>query len=165
MSNLTKRCVRVLGLLFLLLPNAALADTGFLDRKVTVGGTDYRYQVYVPADVNRSHKWPVIVFLHSNGAQGVDGRRQTATGLASLIPRDRTRVPAIVVFPQANPGSRWSNPAMHEQVLACLDSAAKEFNGDADRFYLIGYSMGVYLAQSPQPDTAISRASGDCRID
>lgn len=128
--------------LFLLLPNAALADTGFIDRKVTVGGTTYRYQVYVPADFDRSHKWPVIVFLHDNGGRGVDGLSQTNTGLASIIRRDRTRVPAIVVFPQANPNSRWSSPVMQEQILACLDATAKEFNGDADRFYLIGYSMG-----------------------
>jgi predicted peptidase len=142
MSNAIKWRVRILGLLFFLLPNAALADTGFIDRKVTVGGNEYRYQVYVPADFKRSRKWPVIVFLHSNGAQGVDGRSQTNGGLASIIRRDRARVPAIVVFPQATPGSRWSGPVMHEQILACLDATAKEFNGDPDRFYLIGYSMG-----------------------
>ena len=124
--------------LFLLLPNAALADTGFIDCKVTVNGAEYRYQVYVPADFNRSHKWPVIVFLHDNGARGVDGLSQTNAGLASVIRRDRARVPAIVVFPQANTSSRWSSPVMQEQILACLDAAAREFNGDADCFYLIG---------------------------
>lgn len=134
--------VRIVRLLFLLLPTAAFADTGFVDRKVTVGGTEYRYQVYVPAEFSRSHKWPVIVFLHDNGPRGVDGLSQTNTGLASIIRRDRARVPAIVVFPQANLSSRWSSPVMQEQVIACLDAAAKEFNGDADRFYLIGYSMG-----------------------
>ena len=138
MSN----AIRFIGILLLLVPNAALADTGFVDRKVTVGGTVYRYQVYVPADFKPSHKWPVIVYLHGNGARGVDGLSQTDTGLASVIRRDRARVPAIVVFPQANPSSRWSSPAMQEQILACLDAAAREFNGDADRFYLIGYSMG-----------------------
>jgi predicted peptidase len=135
-------CVRVIGTLLLLVPNAALGDTGFLDRKVTIRGTAYPYQVYVPSDFNRSHKWPVIVFLHGNGARGVDGLSHTDTGLASVIRRDRARVPAIVVFPQANPSSRWSSPEMQEQVLACLDATAREFNGDADRFYLIGYSMG-----------------------
>ena len=155
MSNAINRCVLVIGVLFLLVPSAALADTGFIERKVTVGGTAYRYQVYVPADFNPGNKWPVIVFLHSNGAQGIDGLSHTATGLASIIRRDRTRVPAIVVFPQAHPGSRWSNPVMHDQVLACLDATAKEFNGDADRFYLIGYSMGgqgVLRISSRWPD-------------
>ena len=143
MYNAINWRVRLIGLLFLLLvPNAALADTGFIDRKLTVGGITYRYQVYVPAEFNPKHKWPVIVFLHDNGGRGVDGRSQTNTGLASIIRHDRTRVPAIVVFPQASPSSRWSNPVMQEQVLACLDATAKEFNGDAERFYLIGYSMG-----------------------
>ncbi len=134
--------IRIVGVLLLLFPTAALADTGFIDRKVTIRNTAYRYQVYVPADFNPSQKWPVIVFLHDNAARGVDGLRQTETGLASVIRRDRARVPAIVVFPQANPSSRWSSPTMQEQVLACLDAAAREFNGDADRVYLIGYSMG-----------------------
>ena len=134
--------LRIVGVLLLLGPTAALADTGFIDRKVTVGNATYRYQVYVPADFDRSHKWAVIVYLHDNGARGVDGIRQTATGLASVIRRDRARVPAIVVFPQADPSSRWSNPVMHEQILACLDATTKEFNGDADRVYLMGYSMG-----------------------
>ena len=142
MSNATNWRVHLIGILFLLVPNAALADTGFVDRKVTIEGTTYRYQVYVPADFNRNHKWPVIVFLHDNSARGVDGLRQTDMGLASVIRRDRARVPAIVVFPQADPNSRWSSPVMQKQILASLDAAAKEFNGDADRFYLIGYSMG-----------------------
>jgi predicted peptidase len=142
MSNAINTRVHLIVLLILLVPNTALADTGFIDRKVTIEGTAYRYQVYVPADFNRSRKWPVIVFLHSNGAQGMDGLSHTNTGLASVIRRDRARVPGIVVFPQAVPSSRWSNPAMQEQILACLDAAAREFNGDADRFYLIGYSMG-----------------------
>jgi predicted peptidase len=142
MYNAINWRVRIVGVVLLLLPNAALADTGFIDRKVTVNGATYRYQVYVPAEFNPNHKWPVIVFLHDNGARGVDGLSQTNTGLASIIRRDRTRVPAIVVFPQASPGSRWSSPVMQEQILACLDATAKEFNGDADRFYLIGYSMG-----------------------
>ena len=155
MSTAINTRVLLIAVLFLLVSNAARADTGFIDRKVTVGGTAYRYQVYVPADFNRSQKWPVIVFLHSNGGQGVDGLRQTATGLASLIRRDRTRVRAIVVFPQASPSSRWSSPAMHEQILACLDATAREFNGDADSFYLIGYSMGgqgVLRLSSRWPD-------------
>ena len=142
MSNAINRLVLIIGVVFLLIPSAALADTGFLDRKATVGGTAYRYQVYVPADFNPGHNWPVIVYLHSNGAGGVDGLSHTNTGLASVIRRDGARVPAIVVFPQADPTSRWSSPVMQEQVLACLDAAAREFNGDADRFYLVGYSMG-----------------------
>ena len=143
MSNaIDTRVLIIIGALFLLLPGAAIADTGFVDRKVTVGGSVYRYQVYVPVDFNRRHKWPVIVYLHGNGARGVDGLSHTDTGLASVIRRDRARVPAIVVFPQADPNSRWSSPTMHQQVLACLDAAAREFNGDADRFYLVGYSMG-----------------------
>ena len=142
MSNPINWRIRIIGLLFFFLPSVALAETGFVGRQITVGGNEYRYQVFVPADFKRGHKWPVIVFLHDNGGRGVDGVSHTKTGLASMIRRERARVPAIVVFPQANPSSRWSSPVMQEQVLACLDATAKEFNGDLERFYLIGYSMG-----------------------
>src|SRR5688572_3778582 len=50
--------IRIAGVLLLIFPTAALADTGFLDRRVTIGSTAYRYQVYVPANFNHSHKWP-----------------------------------------------------------------------------------------------------------
>ena len=48
------------------------ADTGFLDRTVTIGTVTYRYQVYVPAEHSGSKLWPVIVDLHGNGGQGAD---------------------------------------------------------------------------------------------
>ena len=136
------RFVYVPALICFLISNPALGDTGFLDRQVTIRGSAYRYQVYVPEGFNPGRKWPVIVFLHGNGANGVDGIRQTDTGLARAIRRDRARVPAIVVLPQASPGSRWSSPPMQKQTLACLEAAAREFNGDPDRVYLMGYSMG-----------------------
>jgi predicted peptidase len=136
------RFIHLIALLCLVGVSPALGDTGFLDRQVTVGGTLYRYQVYIPAEFDRGHKWPVIVYLHDNGPRGVDGLSQTDAAFASTIRRDRSRVPAIVIFPQAIPSARWSTPSMQDQTLACLDATAKEFNGDPDRVYLIGYSMG-----------------------
>jgi predicted peptidase len=121
----------------------AYGDTGFLDRSVTIGAVTYRYQVYVPAEHSRTKSWPVVIDLHGNGAQGPDGLLQTARGLAEQIRLNRSRFPAVVVFPQAETGKRWLDDDMEELVIAELDRTMTEFAGDPLRVYLTGFSMGA----------------------
>jgi predicted peptidase len=121
----------------------AFADTGFLDRSVTVGNKTYRYQVYVPADHASKKAWPVVVQLHGNGGQGPDGLLPTARGMADYIRLNRSRFPAVAVFPQAETGKRWLDGDMEELVIAELDRTMAEFNGDPSRVYLAGFSMGA----------------------
>jgi predicted peptidase len=133
------------------------ADTGFLDRSVTLGGEVYRYQVYVPLQWNKQQRWPVILFLHGGSGRGRDGMLPTEnSGLGDAIRRDRDRFPAIVVFPQLRgtrdrvesgvlirgSGETWANPTMQEQALAALDASIKEFSGDPGRVYAVGLSLG-----------------------
>ncbi len=119
-------------------------ETGFLNRKVTVQGTDYRYVVYVPGNWDRHTKWPVILFLHGSGERGDDGLIQSEVGLGGAIRRHIERYPAVVVMPQCRDKVWWDDPAMESQALAALDAALKEFNGDSSRVYLTGLSMGGY---------------------
>lgn len=119
------------------------AQTGFLDRTITIDGAPYRYQVYVPADYTPSTTWPVIVSLHGNGRQGTDGMLQTGTDFAIHIRENRAPFPAIVVFPQGKIGTRWFYPQMQQLVLAELDHTTAEFRVDTTRLYLHGYSMGA----------------------
>lgn len=137
--------MRILKLftLALLLPVSVSAQTGFLDRSVALKGETFRYQVYVPADYESKRSWPVMVFLHGNGDQGSDGRKQTERGLAARIRQDPTQFPAIVIFPQAKVGTRWFNPEMKELVMAALKQTTDEFRGDRRRVYLTGFSMGA----------------------
>jgi len=119
------------------------ADTGFLDRATQFNGETYRYQVYVPLEWTKAQKWPVVLYLHGNGNQGDDGSLQLeTTGISVAIRQQRKRFPMIVVFPQARQGTRWSTPRMQDMALALLDAAVLEFNGDSDRLYLTGFSMG-----------------------
>jgi predicted peptidase len=120
-----------------------VADTGFLDRTITVGGVTYRYQVYVPAEHTRATSWPVIVNLHGNGGQGTDALLPTRQGLADRIRANRSQVPAIVLFPQAAVGKRWLDGDMQELVMAELERTVSEFGGDPARIYLTGFSMGA----------------------
>src|SRR6187455_465713 len=126
----------------LLIASPAAGQTGFLDQAVTLHGTTYRYQVYVPSDYAPTRAWPLIVSLHGNGRQGSDGMLQTGTDFAIRVRENRTPFPALVVFPQAQVGTRWADVEMEEMVIAALDQTMARFRVDAARVYLHGYSMG-----------------------
>jgi len=123
---------------------AHASETGFLNRVVTVGQDSFKYEVYVPANWNRSQKWPVILFLHGAGERGDDGIIQTEVGIGTAIRRHVERFPAVVVFPQCRKESRWTDEPMEAQALKALDATIKEFNGDPARVYLTGISMGGF---------------------
>lgn len=120
-----------------------MAETGFLDRSITIDGQLHRYQVYVPADYTPSKAWPVIVSLHGNGRQGSDGMLAAGTEFAARIRENRAPFPAIVVFPQAQTGLRWFYPEMERLVMAELDQTIAEFRVDPARVSLHGFSMGA----------------------
>jgi predicted peptidase len=144
---------------------AATRETGFLNRTVTVDGTTYKYAVYVPANFSPEKKWPIVLFLHGAGERGEEGSLQTDTGIGTALRRYPDRYPAIVVMPQCRPNQNWNLPAMQAQALAALEQSSTEFNGDPDRTYLTGLSLGGYgtwgLAQAkPGKFAAIAPVCG-----
>jgi len=116
-------------------------ETGFLNRTLSIDGEKFRYQVYVPAEYDDSRKWPVILFLHGSGERGSDGLHQTVVGLGSAIRSHPERFPAIVIFPQAPEGKRWSGQG-EAIALKALEQTLAQFEADPDRVYLVGLSMG-----------------------
>ena len=146
-----RRCARyllVLGMVALsfmaIRTEAKKPETGFLDRTLAVGGTTYKYQVFIPDDWTKQKKWPVILFLHGAGERGEDGLVPTEVGIGTAIRRDRSRFPAIVVMPQCRKNGWWSEPTMANMAMAALGAAQKEFRGDTTRIYLTGLSLGGY---------------------
>ena len=132
-------------LLTLALPVAAAPpiETGFLDRKLIQGNVSYRYQVYVPVNYVRGKLHPVILFLHGAGEGGEDGILQTQVGLGPAIRQARERFPFIVVFPQARRNQFWAGE-MATLALRALDQIVKEFNGDPQRLFVTGISLGGF---------------------
>src|SRR5258708_27315142 len=131
-------------LLLLATTTLARVQTGFLDRTVSVSGTEYRYQVFVPANFTQKKTWPVVLFLHGSGERGDDGLIQTDVGIGHAIRLSNSRLPFIVVMPQCRKEKIWGDSAMQAQALAALDATIKEFHGDRNRVYLTGLSMGGY---------------------
>jgi predicted peptidase len=120
------------------------AETGFLNREVNLNGETYRYQVYVPQNWTKQQKWPVVLFLHGAGERGDDGLVQTDVGIGTAIRKNASRFPAIVVMPQCRKDIWWPAEQMQAQALQALEQSIKEFNGDRERVYLTGLSMGGY---------------------
>jgi len=133
-------------ILLTVLPTAHLAaETGFVSREVTLDGVPYLYQVFIPSQWSEDESWPVIFFLHGAGERGSDGVKQTAEGLPEILRREPD-FPAIVVMPQCRRRMWWGEPAMEAQAFSALAASMEEFNGDPDRLYLTGLSMGGYGA-------------------
>lgn len=122
---------------------AADTPTGFLNKSLSIDGTEYRYVVYVPRDYTAEKEWPVILFLHGAGERGSDGLKQTEVGLGRALRLFPERYPAIVVMPQCATGDRWAG-RMAEMALRALDRTLEEYRIDRSRQYLTGLSMGGF---------------------
>jgi predicted peptidase len=125
----------------------------------------YRYVVYVPPNWTAAEKWPVILFLHGSIERGDDGEKQSKVCIANSVRKDPKRFPAILVMPQCRVGVDWSADPMEAQVFAALDASTKEFNGDRERTYLTGFSMGgggtwVLAGRHPERFAALVPISG-----
>lgn len=141
-------------------------NSEFVERTLEFDGKAHRYQVFVPSSRAGGHSPPVIVFLHGSGERGDDGGKPTLVGIGPYIRARQADFPAIVVFPQAPEGSEWSGHV--GLVFAQLDAATREFNGDRDRTYLTGLSMGGYgvwdvALQAPGRFAALAPICGGVR--
>jgi poly(3-hydroxybutyrate) depolymerase len=123
-------------------------ETGFLNRRIQIGATTYRYQVYLPEEWRRNDRkqWPVILFLHGRGERGQEGMWQTQIGLPQAIRDHPERWPFVVVMPQCAIDRYWTDKEMLAMAMAELDRTSAEFHGDPARTYLSGLSMGGYGA-------------------
>lgn len=138
------RVALILSSVLICFAPASAADTGFLNRTVSVDGVTYRFQVYVPADWTPQQSWPVALFLHGSGERGDDGLLQTQVGIGTAIRTHANDFKLIVVLTQCRKGKIWGNPDMQTQALAALAQSVTEFHGDPARLYLTGLSMGGY---------------------
>jgi predicted peptidase len=143
-------------------------DEVFQSRAITVGATEYKFRVFMPKGWTRKKKSPVILFLHGAGERGDDNLAQTRVGIGPAILRQQETLPFIVVLPQCPRNRWWTEPDMQEQALKALDHTVKEFNGDPERSYLTGLSMGGYgswimAAANPSKFAAIAVVCGGVR--
>ena len=118
----------------------AMLAGAFLVRSVVVDGAPRKYQIWVPAAYDASHKWPAILFLHGSGERGSDGTKQITVGLGPAL--SKVDPQAIVVFPQCPENVRWVGRIPTRIAIAALDATEREFAIDKKRVALTGMSMG-----------------------
>lgn len=143
-------------------------DQAFQTRAITIGGTEYGFRVFIPKHWTRKKKSPVILFLHGAGERGDDNLAQTRVGIGPSILRQQETLPFIIVMPQCPRNRWWTEPDMQAQALKALDQTIKEFNGDPQRTYLTGLSMGGYgswvmAANNPTRFAAVAVVCGGVR--
>ena len=121
-------------------------ETGFLNRRIALHGTIYRYQVYLPEEWRRDDlkQWPILLFLHGRGERGSEGMWQTQIGLPQAVRDHPERWPFVIVMPQCPLGHYWTDPDMEAMAMEELDRESAEFHTDPERTYLSGLSMGGY---------------------
>ncbi|MBM83925.1 MAG: hypothetical protein CMJ78_25495 [Planctomycetaceae bacterium] len=125
---------------------------GFVNRVFKDEDGDHKYAVFIPRDYDSSKKWPVILFLHGAGERGNDGVQQTRIGLGPYIKAQEDTFPFIAVFPQCEKLTGrilngWSpGTADGDRAIKILDTIENEFNVDATKRFLTGWSMGGYGA-------------------
>jgi predicted peptidase len=115
-------------------------------------GETMPYRIFVPANYDRSHKYPLVLWLHGFNGRGNDNMRQITAGnaLGSQVwtrAENQQRFPSFVVAPQS-PDGVWANTEKQEKAdalqlaLEIVDAVRNEFNIDTQRIYVMGQSMG-----------------------
>lgn len=97
----------------------------------------YDFWLYVPEDYNVAVKKPVIMFLHGKSLSGNDLNMVRHYGCIDAVMRGRD-IDAIIIAPQTNNG--WTP----QKVMEVYDWVRSRYSVDANRFYVIGMSMGGY---------------------
>lgn len=131
----------------------------FIEQQDTLG-----YRILWPANFDKEKQYPLVLFLHGAGERGNDNEKQLVHGSA-LFAQDgnRTKFPAIVVFPQCPANSFWSNATVDRNktgkgrlvfqnggeptkpmdlVLQLMDSLITKPYIRKDQVYVGGLSMG-----------------------
>lgn len=139
---------RIILTIFLIATFAGCSDHGnslddFLERSVTISDKTYRYRVFLPKKRGPHEQLPVMLYLHGSGSRGNENREQ-AWAFDAATGSVRDNVDFIVVLPQCADGTFWASVEMSNYALAALNSTVKEFNGDQQRLYLAGFSLGGY---------------------
>jgi predicted peptidase len=176
------RCALYLALLAVLIaspPAAAQSpapvETGFINAQVTDGVRKMVYVVYVPRDYVPDKQWPVILCLAGAFTSGADGFRPLFITLppkgpysfpnsliwggsfGGAVTRNPQRFPCLVVWPQMPRGNDltgWSGP-FEALALQALEEVVTQYNGDRNRLYLTGDSLGglgTWMVAANHPD-------------
>ena len=112
----------------------------------TIQPTRLPFTLYLPSGYGTPGKrFPMVTFLGGLGDRGDDPGIAMCVGVPLEIGRDpdlRAWMPMIVLTPQCPSDRVWETPGMPQRVLELIDTISKQFQVDASRLYLTGFSNG-----------------------
>ena len=106
--------------------------------QLTLPEVDRRYTLAIPDGYTGQEPTPLIVSLHYGGQVTPFYGRGLLESLIEPALRD---LGAIIVAPDSAAGN-WANPTSEQHVLELLDYIDSQYNIDANKTLLTGYSMG-----------------------
>ncbi|NNC65968.1 MAG: prolyl oligopeptidase family serine peptidase [Gammaproteobacteria bacterium] len=106
--------------------------------QLTLPGAGRRYTLAIPDGYTGQEPVPLIVSLHYGGTVTPFYGRGLVDALIGPAFRD---LGAIIVAPDSAAGN-WANATSEQHVLELLDHIEANYNIDADKTLLTGYSMG-----------------------
>ena len=130
---------KALIILSLVLASAVMYGQEFIAYRDSVEN-GYNFWLSVPENYDSLEvDVPVIIFLHGKSLCGHDLYQVNRYGTMDAIKRGR-QIPALVIAPQ-NPGGHGWKP---ERVDNVLEWVMARYNGDRNRVYVLGMSLGGY---------------------
>lgn len=112
--------------------------------RTSSGGETLKHVVYVPRNLERDRKYPLVVYLHGSCGECITHERiLKESGLQWWHGYDRNvqREPTFLFAPAGGTGG-WTSEARRKAVFEIIDALLEEFPIDRQRIYLMGFSMG-----------------------
>lgn len=156
--------VLILIVFFILTINFVEAQNGFLKREyINKEGKVLPFRIVYPLNYNKEVKYPLVLVLHGGGERGRDNELQLVHGSKLFLDSiNRSKYPAIVVFPQCPENLYWSTIKIDrskspysldvtyeekaswplQSALDLVKELSKKESVDKDRIYIMGLSMG-----------------------
>ena len=125
-------------ILSLFLASAVMYGQEFIAYRDSIPGS-YDFWLSVPPGYDTlSVDVPVVIFLHGKSLCGHNLYQVMQYGTLDAIKRGR-QIPALVIAPQ-NPGEWWKPKKIND----ILEWVMARYNGDRNRVYVLGMSLGGY---------------------
>lgn len=109
-------------------------------------GNTLPYRLFLPKNYSVSKKYPVLLFLHGLGEIGTDNKSHLPHFQQAFKVAGDLLSQAIIILPQSSHG--WGDAVDQYSDLSTakrlLDSIITQYNGDRNRIYITGLSLGGY---------------------
>ena len=115
-----------------------------------ISGKSMPYRLHIPDNFSPDKQYPVILFLHGAGEIGSDNEIQLPHFSQSFGAAGDILKYAVIVCPQTPAGWNIDEYEAFDRrgwlsiAKRILDRAVKDYNGDRDRIYLTGLSLGSF---------------------